>query len=224
MSEAESTTTTTTTNTYEYVLNHVITSLRMAENNESKLPGEILNYKGMSGYKTRHFYNNICSLIPECRYLEIGTYHGSSSISALYKNKVDAVFIDNWSLFNGNKGIFEEAISRYSNEENKVEVIDNDCWKVDVSEMNKKFNVYLYDGGHEYEDHYKAISKYYTTLGENCIVLIDDWNWEQVRRGTFDAIRDMNIKIKFKYEIFTPEPHYELGITNWWNGIGIFIL
>jgi hypothetical protein len=168
-------------------------------------------------------------MLPECRYLEIGTYHGSSSISAIYKNKVDAVFIDNWSLFDGNKGIFEEAIARYSNDENEVEVIDNDCWKVDVSEImrdkkKKKFNVYLYDGGHEYEDHYKAISKYYETLDENCIVLIDDWNWEQVRRGTFDAIRDMNIGIKFKYEIYTPEPHYELGITNWWNGIGIFIL
>lgn len=210
------------TMTYEDVLNHVITSLRKAENNESNINDDILSYKGMSGYKTRHFYNNICSL-PDCRYLEIGTFHGSSSISAIYKNQVDALFIDNWSLFDGDKNIFFDAINKF-NTGSEVEVIDNDCWKIDINDIDKKFNVYLYDGGHDYDDHYNAISKYHSKLEENCIVLIDDWNWDAVRKGTFDAFRDLDINVKFKYEIFTPEPHYHLGITNWWNGIGIFII
>jgi hypothetical protein len=208
--------------TYEFILNHVITCLRKAENNESNVTEDILKYKGMSGYKTRHFYNNICSL-PNCRYLEIGTYHGSSSISAIYKNQVDALFIDNWSLFDGDKNIFYRAIEKF-NTGSKVQVIDNDCWKINDDEIDQKFNVYLYDGGHDYDDHYKAISLYHSKLEDNCIVLIDDWNWESVRKGTFDAFADLKIDVKFKYEIFTPEPHYELGITNWWNGIGIFII
>lgn len=209
---------------FEFILNHVVTCLRKAESNQSELTHEILTYKGMSGFKTRHFYNNICSL-PGCRYLEIGTYHGSSSISALYKNQVDAVFIDNWSLFDGNKSIFDEAIEKY-NTGSKIEVIDNDCWKVDTTTatFEKKFNVYLYDGGHEYQDHYKAISQFHNTLEENCIVLIDDWNWEDVRKGTLDAIKDLGLKVKFKHEILTPQPHYILGVDNWWNGIGIFII
>lgn len=205
----------------EFMVNHVVTCLQKAENNDSHITDDILNYKGMSGYKTRHFYNNICSL-PDCRYLEIGTYHGSSSISALYKNQIDALFIDNWSLFDGDKTIFYDAVGKY-NTGSQVEVIDGDCWKVNL-DKDKKFNVYLYDGGHDYDDHYKAIVNFHQHFDENCIVLIDDWNWEAVRRGTFDALRDLNIPIKFKYEIFTPEPHYELGITNWWNGIGVFIL
>ena len=205
----------------EFMVNHVVTCLQKAENNDSHITDDILNYKGMSGYKTRHFYNNICSL-PDCRYLEIGTYHGSSSISALYKNQIDALFIDNWSLFDGDKTIFYDAVGKY-NTGSQVEVIDGDCWKVNL-DKDKKFNVYLYDGGHDYDDHYKAIANFHQHFDENCIVLIDDWNWEAVRRGTFDALRDLNIPIKFKYEIFTPEPHYDLGITNWWNGIGVFIL
>jgi hypothetical protein len=207
---------------YKFVLNHIITCLRKAENNESNINDDILNYHGMSGYKTRHFYNNICSL-PNCRYLEIGTYHGSSSISAIYKNQIEALFIDNWSLFNGNKEIFYDAVKKY-NTGSSYRVIDNDCWKININEIDNKFNVYLYDGGHEYEDHYKAISKFYTKLEENCIVLVDDWNWEAVRNGTMNAFNDLNINVKFKYEIFTPEPHYELGVTNWWNGIGVFII
>lgn len=206
--------------TYDFVHNHVISCLIKAENDESQINEDILHYKGMSGYKTRHFYNNICSL-PNCRYLEIGTFHGSSSISAIYKNKIDAVFIDNWSLFDGNKNIFYNAMNTY-NTGSTVEVIDDDCWNVKITD--KKFNVYLYDGGHDYEDHYKAISMFHSNLEDNCIVLIDDWNWEAVRRGTFDAFKDLNINVKFKQEIFTPEPHYELGITNWWNGIGVFII
>lgn len=209
---------------FEFVLNHIITCLRNAECYKSNINEDILNYKGMSGHKTRHFYNNLLTL-PNCNYLEIGTYHGSSSISAIYKNKINyALFIDNWSLFHGDKNIFIDAIRKYNSENNSIRVIDNDCWKIDTTTFDKKFNIYLYDGGHDYEDQYKAISHYIGVLDKNCIVLIDDWNWEAVRRGTFDVLRDLNIKIKFKYEIFTEEPHYYVGFDNWWNGIGIFII
>lgn len=209
-------------NSYEFILNHVNSSIFKANNFESNINEDILNYPGMTGYKTRHFYNNICSL-PNCRYLEIGTYNGSSSISSLYKNKIDAVFIDNWFLSGSDKNIFNNAINKY-NTGSKIKVFDSDCWKINLDEIENKFNVYLYDAGHSYEDQYKAISYYYTKLEENCIILIDDWNRPEVRNGTLDAFRDLNIKIKFKYEIFTPEPHYIHGVKDWWDGIGIFII
>jgi len=207
---------------YEFMLKHINDCLTKSNNNDSNINEDVLNYKGMSGNKTRHFYNNVCSM-PDCRYLEIGTYHGSSSISALYKNKINAVFIDNWSLFDGNKDIFYDAINKY-NTGSTVKVFDCDCWKVNLNEIENKFNVYLYDGGHSYEEQYKAISYYHTKLEQNCIILIDDWNRTEVRNGTLDALRDLNIKIKFKYEIFTEEPHYINGADNWWAGIGIFII
>lgn len=210
------------THSYEFILNHVNSCIQKANNFDSNINEDVLKYQGMSGYKTRHFYNNICSL-PNCRYLEIGTYHGSSSISALYKNKIEAVFIDNWSLFNGNKDIFYDAIKKY-NTGSKITVFDNDSWKINLDEIENKFNVYLYDGSHSYENQYKAISYYYTKLEENCIILIDDWNREEVRKGTLDAFKDLNINIKFKYEIFTQEPHYIIGVKDWWAGIGIFIV
>ena len=76
--------------------------------NELTLNEELLQYQGMTGTKTRHFYNNICNLygrkgIP-VKYLEIGTWYGSSSIASMFKNHVeDSLFIDNWTQFGGYK-------------------------------------------------------------------------------------------------------------------------
>ena len=73
-------------------------SFRYANNKESKINNDILDIEGMSGVKSRHFFNNICSC-DDTRYLEIGSFHGSTFSSALYKNKIQAVAIDNWCQF-----------------------------------------------------------------------------------------------------------------------------
>ena len=85
------------------LIEHVAESIAYAENSISNINEELLQYKGMPGTKTRHFYNNICNLqkrkgIP-VKYLEIGTWCGSSSISAMFKNHIqDSLFIDNFSI------------------------------------------------------------------------------------------------------------------------------
>ena len=68
-------------------IKHIETALQNAENYISNIDKEILEMKGMSGIKTRHFYNNICSM-QDSRYLEIGTWKGSSFCSAMSNNKM----------------------------------------------------------------------------------------------------------------------------------------
>lgn len=209
-------------NELEKIIEHIRYSLENAANGCSKLNEEILEFEGLSGFKTRHFYNNICSM-DNCRYLEIGTWHGSSSISAMYKNNLNGIFIDNYSLFEGNKDIFLETVEKYKSN-STYRLLDEDCWKVNLAGL-QTINTYLYDGPHEYKDHYNSIKYYYPLLEENCIVMIDDWNWEDVRNGTLDAFKDLNTNIKFKYEIITEQPHYDYdGKIGWWNGIGIFVI
>jgi hypothetical protein len=209
-------------NELEKIIEHIRYSLENAANGCSKLNNEILQFPGMSGSKTRHFYNNICSM-DNCRYLEIGTWHGSSSISAMYKNNLNGLFIDNYSLFEGNKEIFLDAAEKYKTE-SIYRLIDENCRDVNLAGL-QSVNTYLYDGPHEYEDHYNAIKYYYPLLEENCIIMIDDWSWEDVRNGTMNAFKDLNTNIKFQYEIITEQPHYdEEGKKGWWNGIGIFVI
>lgn len=69
------------------IIEHVKHSVHLAYHNQSKLSDDIMLLDGMTGTKTRHLYNNICSMGYR-NYLEIGTWKGSSFISALYHNNI----------------------------------------------------------------------------------------------------------------------------------------
>jgi len=203
----------------------VRTAFQNAEKGVSKITEEIINMDGMSGKKTRHFYNNLLNT-DDARYLEIGTWKGSSVCSAMYKNKAKVVCIDNWSLYGGPKTEFLENFEKFKGD-NDASFIEDDCFKVDVSAL-PKFNIYMYDGDHSYDSQYKALSHYYHCLDETFIFIVDDYNWWMVRDGTFDAIQKLNLKVLYEKEIrltwnedHTPQP---LASQTWHNGIYVAIL
>jgi hypothetical protein len=210
-----------------FYIKHLEICFDKAEKNESRLPDLILKIPGFTGKKTRHFYNNLLN-IKDSRYLEIGTWAGSSVSAAMFKNKSSIVCIDNWSEFNGQEAK-ETFFARfdYFKGKNKTRFIEQDCFKVDINEL-PKFNIYLYDGAHEYEDHYKALTYYVDCFDDVFIFVVDDWNWENVRNGTMDAIKATNVKILWKKEIrlthdneHTPD---DIAKATWWNGIAVFLL
>jgi hypothetical protein len=88
-----------------HYISHIKTAINNSQNNISKINQEILNLEGMSGSRTRHLYNNLCS-IEDCRYLEIGTWKGSTVCSAMFGNNGNITCIDNWSQFSGPKNDF----------------------------------------------------------------------------------------------------------------------
>ena len=203
----------------------VETAFQNAENNISKITNDIINMEGMSGTKTRHFYNNLLNT-ENARYLEIGTWKGSSVCSAMCGNKATVVCIDNWSQFGGPKDEFLVNFEKFKGE-NDAKFIENDCYKVDVS-LLPKFNIYMYDGDHTDESHYNALLHYYNCLDDVFIFIVDDWNWERVRNGTTKSIEKLNLKILYEKEIrltwddsHTPQPQ---ASQTWHNGIYVAIL
>jgi len=72
----------------------------LAEQHRSLPYINILQMSGMSGSKTRHFYNNLCSF-PDITYLEIGTWKGSTVCSAICNNISTVVCIDNFNKYKG---------------------------------------------------------------------------------------------------------------------------
>lgn len=192
----------------------------------SKLDSDILSMDGMSGKKTRHFYNNLLGNVANPRYLEIGTWKGSSLCSAMYGNKANIVCIDNWSEFQGPKNDFINNLEKYKGL-NTVYALEGDCWVVDANKL-PKFNIYLYDGGHKEEDHYKALTHYIQCMDDIFIFIVDDWNWKEVRDGTYRAIKDLNLERLYEHEIkltndntHTPK---DIAGKTWWNGIYICVL
>ena len=202
------------------LVRHAQLSYQKAEAEQSKITPEILQLDGMTGKKTRHFYNNLCSG-DGIRYLEIGTWKGSSICSAMCGNNMVATVIENWSEFGGPKQEFLDNFENFKGD-NDANFIESDCWAVDPSLLGM-FNIYMYDGNHDEKSHFKALNHFYPCLDNQFIYLVDDWNWEKVRTGTINSINQNNLKIIWEKEIRLT---YDNSTTKseWWNGLSIFIL
>ncbi len=190
----------------------------------SKITKEILDMQGMTGIKTRHFYNNLCSF-KDARYFEIGVWAGSSICSAMCNNAMSCLCVDNWSEFGGPKELFLPMFNKYKGDNNAA-FIEANCWDLDSVEIGKrfKFNIYLYDGTHSKSCSYKALNHFLPCLEKEFIYLIDDWNLPKVVSGTNESIKDNKLEIIYKKEIFTGAKN-GVGIGyDWWNGLGIFVL
>jgi hypothetical protein len=205
------------------------------------LPDRILQMEGMTGILTREFYNRLCSFkIPgrKTEYLEVGTWKGSSFVSAMYKNcdTTHGTVIDNWSEFNTSfqldpvtklpwpidpRGDFLNNINEFGITD--VKVIEDDFFKVDLKSLEHPIDIYLYDGGHTYEDQYKAITHAWPVLSKNAIIVVDDWSWTEVKSGTMDGLRDVGANIKYMFEVEYPKGH-DSHRYGFWNGIGVIVV
>jgi hypothetical protein len=196
-------------------------------NDESKLPSWVLTLRGMSGKRYRHFINNLVSNIPECRYLEIGSWKGSTLCSASYGNNVKCYAVDNWSQFDGPKEEFENNIDKCIKESSESANIDfefneTDYKTVDYSKIGK-YNVYFYDGPHEYEDQYNALKICLDCIENEFIFICDDWNWDWVREATEKSINDLNLEVLHAIEITTSEEDGRFENSDWHNGYFISV-
>jgi len=203
------------------LVEHTIKSVERAFALESNIAKEALYLEGMSGLMTRHFYNNLCSL-EGARYLEIGTWKGSSVCSAISNNKTKTVCIDDFSEFNeagDTRECLLENIASFKGD-NEITFIESDCWGIDPSGFAIKFNIYMYDGCHDEVPHFKALNHFMECLDDEFIYIVDDWNWPSVREATFKSIEKNGLETLFKKEI----TYDDINRETWWNGIGIFVL
>lgn len=120
-------------------------AITRAEQNDHKLEDFILTMEGMSGQHYRKFINNLVESLTDSRYLEVGSLKGSTSCSAMYKNKTKVRCIDNWHW--NWKQEFEKNTSQVVNENIDFGFIESDFRAVNYSSIGK-FNVYMFDGPH----------------------------------------------------------------------------
>ena len=85
------------------------------------------------------------------------------------------------------------------------------------------FSVYFFDGPHEALDHYRALAEYFRYLSPRSVVVVDDWNFVDVRRGTMAALEHLPVDIVYRKEIVTTR-NVATDETEWHNGVAIFVL
>jgi len=204
-------------------------SLSIAIANIDNLPDFVRRIEGMSGQKYRTFINHFVKSHLDARYLEIGSWQGSTAAAALYGNSVKALCIDNWSQFGGPKSTFLTNLERVRSQSPTVDFhfMESDFRRVDYTSLGR-FNIFLFDGPHEEPDQYDGIMIARPALEQSFTLIVDDWNWRQVRLGTFRAIRDGGYTIASSIEIRTTHDNSHAPVSgkssDWHNGYFIAVL
>lgn len=212
--------------------NHIESCIEYANLLVSKLPMEILNIQGMSSYKVRHLLNNICR-IPNCNYVEVGTYEGSTFCSSIYQNNINATCIDVWHREQGSlsKSKFFDNISKLILKNDQMQstykIIDKDYFSLDLSEISNHgtIDIFFYDGPHSKEDTEKAIIKFWPLLKDTSILIIDDWDDIDVHAGGILALDIFKKDIIQTWQLpGDPNRAFNHHSQWWWNGILICLI
>jgi hypothetical protein len=196
-------------------------ALERAAQYDGTLPESVLSMVGMSGRKYRLFINNLIGSISGPRYLEVGSWAGSTLCSAIHGNDVTAVAIDNWSEFDGPSNLFFGALAQSVSSSTRVSVINRDFRQLNYASLGR-FNVYLFDGPHAAQDQYDGIAMALDALDHEFIFIVDDWNWSYVREGTYAALADLNLAVDWSAEVRTTQddthPAIKQQDSDWHNG------
>jgi hypothetical protein len=199
-------------------------SFDLALNDESHLPSEIRDIDGMSGQKYRAFINNLVGSCPNPHYLEIGSWAGSTATAALSGNAASALCIDNWSQFGGPKDQFFRNLETVLSERIQFKFLECDFRAVDYGSIGK-FNIYLFDGPHEEADQYDGIVMVQPALTETFFLIVDDWNWREVRIGTLRALAEIRCQLECSIEVRTIlDPVHSGKQSDWHNGYFIAVV
>lgn len=202
-------------------------SFELALEVRSKLDAETLAIKGFSTPTMRHFFNNLCSS-PVAHYLEVGAWFGASACAAMFGNKqlrttIVEDFSQDFSEIKARDHLMA-SIERVRPTTGTTDLIERDAFTVPMDKfVANPVDVFFYDGRHDYEPQRKAIPYFLSALNSPCAIVVDDFNWPDVERGTRDGIKDVagQLRLEKKWVIHTPTQDDPV----WHNGlfVGVFV-
>lgn len=230
--------------TTQDLVQHVDDSIARAEASESKLGEWELSIPGMSSPAVRHLLNNLLNIPAPVRYMEVGTYKGSTLVAAATCNpQITATAIDDfsWAARKGKKetqGRLKDIRESLSvniagiRGGGDVRFIEGDFWALDAGELRASrgpFDVYFYDGGHSRGEQRRAVVEKLDLLGDLFLLIVDDYDERQARHGTqagLTAIKNAGLakEVKTWYLSRDEDRGNHFSERFWWNGIfiGVF--
>jgi predicted O-methyltransferase YrrM len=147
-------------------------------------------------------------------YVEVGTYRGTSLISAMQSNE-DRLFVavDNWSMGEGSQHQLVSNLDRYNL---RATIIDGDAFETLRRGIPSPVGVYYYDNGHEYDQQLDGMRLVEPYLASPALVIVDDTDWERVERAVDDYLAEQPRAT----EIYSVDGK-DRGHPEWWEGIRV---
>ena len=148
-------------------------------------------------------------------YVEVGTFRGTSLVSAHLDNDGDFVAIDNWSLGDGSRQQLEANLERYGLQATMLEGDAFETLRGGALE-GRSVGVYYYDNGHEYEQRLDGMRLIEPYLASPALVIVDDTDWERVERAVDDYLAEQPRAT----EIYSVDGK-DRGRPEWWEGMRV---
>jgi hypothetical protein len=154
-------------------------------------------------------------LAPGESYVEVGTFRGTSLVSAAVGNDADFVALDNWSMGDGSREQLVRNLGRYKIE---ATLLEGDAFETLRGNAldGKTIGAYYYDNGHEYEQQLDGMRLAERYLASPALVIVDDTDWERVER----AVDDYLVEQPRATEIYRADGK-ESGHPEWWEGMRV---
>jgi len=199
------------------------TALDNAVKGQASISDFALNVSGMSGTTYRKFINNYAKSIENPTYLEIGTWKGSTLCSAIDGvENIKAVAVDNFSYGGATLDDVNHNVASTRTQSADITILNQNFEDFDFT-AHGKFKIYLYDGGHTEQDQYNGIVRAIPAFEQVTLVIIDDWDTQEVKDGTYRALAKPSLEVLHKV-IVDAETKNGAGTPDWHCGYGIFLV
>jgi hypothetical protein len=170
----------------------------------------------MSTFAVGAIINRIVSQLPDDQcFVNVGCWNGFTFLAGMAGNPDKrCIGIDNFSHPNSPRAAFLERFNRFKGPKHEFHEIGFDEYFAKVHQG--KIGFYIYDGGHTYQDQYEGLQRAERFFADDCVILVDDTNWPQVRQANLDF---MSGSRDGQYELLFDRKTNRNGHPTFWNGV-----
>lgn len=159
----------------------------------------------------------VADMADDGMFVNVGVWHGFSFLAGLAGNgRKRCVGVDNFSEFGGPRDFFLKNFERFRSSRHTFHDMDYEDYF--ASEHRGKIGFYIYDGDHAYEHQLKGLEAAEPHFSEQCVILVDDTNWDAPRRAVVDFIEAR----PNRYEILLDRTTAGNCHPTFWNGLMVF--
>lgn len=198
-------------------------AIEKAKNLQSKMDETAWSVPALSSLRIRHLMNNLGAI--STRYLECGVHVGGLFCSTIVNNNLLTATANDSFASDENGEVkyepqFRTNVTKCLPDNTIFTLRKGDTFEIPSRHIPDGIDLYLFDADHSYESQRKAMTHFLPAMADEFIVCVDDYDWEDVSRGTFDGIKESGCEVLFE-AIWEGNNHDNDGA---WNGFYIALL
>lgn len=175
---------------------------------------EVCRIPRMSTFAVGAMINQAVSQLPEGEaFVNVGVWNGFTFLAGLAGNGGKrCIGVDNFSHKNSPRAKFLGRYEKFRGENHSFFEMGYQEYFEHVH--HEPIGFYLFDGPHTYQHQLDGLRLAERFFAKNCIIMVDDTNWEQVRQANLDFIKQSPNKYRILLDVRTPNN----GHLTYWNG------